>query len=743
MPRRFCLLVYMMRVPLMTLLVLGAALPLAFQTTMFHGVADLEESQVFGAAFLAFLLFSEAITCAFLVLLYGEERADGWQPDATAEQRVSIRSVVALYVVAVICYIVFFASIRSRMLLAPRSPAYDSSFWSPKGFFLVLWPFSWFSSWSSELPSRRTIAPLKSSLCPRFSSLGTASGSTAKSAQLRNVRRTRRRSGQVTRPTAVHSAVFFAQLLGPGYGTPRTNDQPATLHSGHRFAFLLTVGFFVCYIWTGRSVFHELLAPGPWSHQLSAVLFYLLLLVMFWCPLLSGLTFFFDRFRLPALLMLGIALYVLALPNSSDHQFETVDQLKPPRLHNSKSVFVSGRDKIIVVAAAGGGIQSAAWASRVLCGLRQQVPQFSEHVAALSGVSGGSVGAMFYLKCLEGEPQDISAAKAASESSLEAIAWGLTHPDLRRAFLAGLLPSWSGADRGWALEKALLKNAQFRSNDRLLTGDNSQNNWPIILLNSTNAETGDPMVFTNSDFPPGSTKNHQLNSFHARYPGRDVRLETAVRMSAAFPYVSPVARPDQTVKAEHYADGGYFDNSGLFTLSEWLKEATVEQIKQPAAPVHSQPRILFLQIDAFPDSNPSQQGETQKWYYQLYAPVLAMLNVRSEGQIVRDITSGEDLQELLNGRGYATAWAKMRYIPDTNKELCPQQPPLSWHLTSLEKRCIENAWSNVSGSAQGEVQAFLTQGEGYFPEAGCTGKDKQIEKEKQKGPIYVRRCAAK
>jgi len=123
MPRRFCLLVYMMRVPLMTLLVLGAALPLAFQTTMFHGVADLEESQVFGAAFLAFLLFSEAITCAFLVLLYGEERADGWQPDATAEQRVSIRSVVALYVVAVICYIVFFASIRSRMLLAdPSAP---------------------------------------------------------------------------------------------------------------------------------------------------------------------------------------------------------------------------------------------------------------------------------------------------------------------------------------------------------------------------------------------------------------------------------------------------------------------------------------------------------------------------------------------------------------------------------------------------------------------------------------------
>ena len=117
---------------------------------------------------------------------------------------------------------------------------------------------------------------------------------------------------------------LLARILGPGYGTPQTNTEPATLHSGHRFAFLLTAGFFVCYICTGRSAFHELLQPGPWSHQLSPVLFYLLLLIMFWCPLLCGLTFFFDRFRIPALAMLGVALYVLALPNASDHQFDTV-----------------------------------------------------------------------------------------------------------------------------------------------------------------------------------------------------------------------------------------------------------------------------------------------------------------------------------------------------------------------------------------------------------------------------------
>ena len=44
---------------------------------MFHGFADLYPTQVALVAFSAFLLVSAAITCCFLVLLYGSQRADG------------------------------------------------------------------------------------------------------------------------------------------------------------------------------------------------------------------------------------------------------------------------------------------------------------------------------------------------------------------------------------------------------------------------------------------------------------------------------------------------------------------------------------------------------------------------------------------------------------------------------------------------------------------------------------------
>jgi hypothetical protein len=735
MARRFWLLIYMMRVPLMTLGVLGLVLPLAFQTSMFHGVADLEPSQVIGAALLAFLLVSETMTCAFLVLLYGEERADGWQPNAPAEERVSIWSVVALYVVAAMCYVVFLGSIRDRMLLADPSSTISGLRFillATKGLLLGALINLAVFLFVLRFGRPQDDCAIEVFALPAFLIF-------RKSQWInRGVRAVKRRpTSEEFLGTSYGShggaiSSFLARLLGPGYGS-LTNGQPGALGSGHLFAFIMMIVFFAFYIFTGRSVFGQLIQPGPWSHQ-PAVLSYLLLLVMFWCCLLSGLTFFFDRFRLPALLMLSVAFYILALPNSSDHQFETVERPNSLPLQKPEETFHRVHDNVIVVAAAGGGIQSAAWTSRVLCGLRQQVPQFSEHVAAISAVSGGSVGAMFYLKCLE--EQNMNGADGASESSLEAIAWGLTHPDLGRIFLAWLLPSWFHADRGWALEKALLKNTQFRTNDRLLTGENSQTRWPVILLNSTNAETGDPMVFTNGDFPSSPPGNHQLNGFHTLYGGRDVRLETAARMSAAFPYVSPVARPDLPSNGDHYADGGYFDNSGLFTLSEWLKQAAVQL---PLGSTHSHPRILLLQIDAFPDTVRSDEGRPQKWYYQLYAPIFAMLNVRSEGQVVRDITSGEDLQQLLNGKGYATAWAKLRYIPITTEEQpCPHQPPLSWHLTHLEKDCIKNAWSNVSESAQKEVLAFLTQEEGYFPEHDCADNRKD-----KKAAIYVNRCAAK
>src|SRR5258707_840960 len=154
---------------------------------------------------------------------------------------------------------------------------------------------------------------------------------------------------------------------------------------------------------------------------------------------------------------------------SSDHVFSIVERTKAPaKLLRPEEAFRLAPEAVIVVAAAGGGIQSAAWTSRVLCGLRAEIPggAFQKSVLAISGVSGGSVGTLVYLRCLERPEKDVRPAKWSQDSSLEAVAWGLTHPDLRRVFFPGPATRWSLADRGWALERSLLKIAHFERTER-------------------------------------------------------------------------------------------------------------------------------------------------------------------------------------------------------------------------------------------------------------------------------------
>jgi hypothetical protein len=713
--RRRFLLLYMMRVPLLFLFVLGAGLPWAFGTSMFHGVADLALPQVLTAAFLASLLVSTAITSCFLILLYGQERADGWIVQPAPQDRVSLWGVACLYLCGGIGYVIFLFSVyrfmgdAGRVLTGLRG---GFLLYSLCGLLLGLFVVMIFFLGSLRFAKPENDDALEVFAFPAFLIIRKIFGGV----WIRSFKRGTRAQA-APGSYAAHDGFFsglFARL-GPGYGSRPTPGRAPVLHSGHRFVMIVMLIFLAFYWITGESTLRELRNVYDWRSggPSNSVLDFLLLVLIFWSGLLAGLTFLVDRFRFPVLVVLSVFLFSVAQLGSSDHVFSTVDVQSRSALPTPELAFQNAPEPLIVVAAAGGGIQSAAWTSQVLCGLRADgsVNGFQKSVLAISGVSGGSVGAMFYVRCLEAPPDDDSPAKWAQNSSLEAVAWGLTHPDLRRMFIPGPATSWSRADRGWALERSLLKSARFQHVERRLSGEHRNPDWPVLLLNSTDALTGDPFVFTNSQFPgcdPAEPHQfHCVRSLQQNYPNRDVFLETAARMSAAFPYVSPEARPDNPPDKAHLGDGGYFDNSGVFILSEWLKKAV-------SASAPGSKRILILQLDAFPNSEPTDTEKLKKWYYQLGSPINTMLTVRSEGQIVRDTAIGEDLQKLLNADGFQTTWMLVRYTPPAAGEMpdgvaCPLDPPLSWHLTPKEQSCIDTAWKNVRPSLSPEVNTFLAR----------------------------------
>ena len=142
-------------------------------------------------------------------------------------------------------------------------------------------------------------------------------------------------------------------------------------------------------------------------------LFFILWLLLNANWVLSFLAFFLDRWRIPLLVPFTILGIVSTLAPSNDHVYTvlpgaTIQPVSPAdvlrnRWHNSNDC------RVILVATAGGGIQSAAWTARVLAGLQEASSgrpdsqgcfgrsDFASNLTAVSSVSGGAVGAMFFL----------------------------------------------------------------------------------------------------------------------------------------------------------------------------------------------------------------------------------------------------------------------------------------------------------------------------------------------------------
>ena len=386
---------------------------------------------------------------------------------------------------------------------------------------------------------------------------------------------------------------------------------PGHLLSTIVFLFFLVVYFAVC-LWGWPE--------NRAGTRIPALAFLLILLITATWPL-AGLAFFLDRFRVPTLTVVAVWLGLAWILPTSDHVFVThpAPAARVP-LSPADVLGRSGHPVVAVVAASGGGIRAAGWAARVLTGIQETSPDFIESVRFVSAVSGGSVGAMHFVDRCERGPGRCDArglaaiVERAMASSLNEIGWGFAYPDFGRAVFpfVGRLER----DRAWAMERAWARH---------LDGpDTRLSEWrrrvdagaaPAIAFNVTVVETGQRLVIPTADVP-GAV------AFDTLYAGRDVSVLTAVRLSATFPFVTPVARAQRSNGADlpmvHLADGGYVDNGGIGTAAEWL--AVVREADRA-------PPVALIEIDAVVSEKP---GKDRGWPYQLVAPIDGLLAIRTQ-----------------------------------------------------------------------------------------------------------------
>jgi hypothetical protein len=294
--------------------------------------------------------------------------------------------------------------------------------------------------------------------------------------------------------------------------------------------------------------------------------------------------------------------------------------------------------------------------------------------------------------------------KAAGASSLDATAWGLVYPDLWRVF-SGFLLRDKTLDRGWAMEQAWKR--QLTSPDRMLSQWRTglREGWlPAQVLNSTVVETGEQFLLTPLDLPAG----WRTRRFDDVYPGYDLPVVTAARLSATFPWVSPIAQargeegsPPKGFRQLHLADGGYYDNFGVVTAVNWLRSllpSHLDDLRRRG--------VLLVLIRAFPEAAEPEAGgggarARQGWLFATAGPLLAMYNVRTSAQAFHNNAEVGLLKELWE-RGY-----KVRL--DVAAFELEKKAPLSWRLTDAERRAILNGWNEPRN------RASLRVVKGLFP----------------------------
>jgi len=342
-----------------------------------------------------------------------------------------------------------------------------------------------------------------------------------------------------------------------------------------------------------------------------------------------------------------------SVSNAFDSWFERLQAQYPPG--------PDGKYPVFLVATEGGGIRAGYWTAAVLTSLTDTVPTFSDHLFAISAVSGGALGASVYdallvrrgdskvqLEEIEytrqpGEPSSLRlAAKAMlSQDALAPLLAAMTQPDFAQRFIPfAFLPDRAralqgGWDRAW--RTTISRNgvpddtfaggflAMLRGRERTI---------PSLFLNGTIVETGQRIITSNLQIF-GTNQHHELAKSVDLLAalGADVSVSTAVNNSARFSYVAPAGTLlraetgnggsplscDPGQPCEHVVDGGYFENSGSATASDLLSTLAASKYAS-----RIQVHVIFIQFRLA--EPPPVNGE--RFANEALSPVRALLSVR-------------------------------------------------------------------------------------------------------------------
>ncbi len=374
-------------------------------------------------------------------------------------------------------------------------------------------------------------------------------------------------------------------------------------------------------------------------------------------------------------------------------------------LQNWKNKQTSDTPVLFIINTSGGGMRSATFTVNVLQKLDSITNgQLMPHTFLINGASGGLLGAAYFrelyyqkLKNNKINLHDRSYAKNISRDLLNPLFSSLVSRDITGPTRTFNTNGYSyPRDRGYAFEQKLNYNTRGLLNKKI--GDyklaEEQATIPLIFFNSVITRDGREMIISTHParflMQPLIDSVHiastvpdaiDFTSFFQKQNPLNLRLLSAMRMNATFPYVLPnVWLPSDPVI--DVMDAGLRDNFGQQTtlrfidnFKEWLQQNTS--------------KVVLIQI------RDRQVGDWQRPYEPngvlsfLTKPILLL---QHSWYKLQDYHQTDELNYLSQAFGSQFYKISFQYIPTkTNTNAA-----LSFHLTASEKIDVEAALNDSS-----------------------------------------------
>nr|WP_246485177.1 patatin-like phospholipase family protein [Chitinophaga qingshengii] len=366
------------------------------------------------------------------------------------------------------------------------------------------------------------------------------------------------------------------------------------------------------------------------------------------------------------------------------------------------------KPQLIVLNFSGGGSRSATWTLNVLQRLDSLLQgRLMKHTVLMTGASGGMLGASYFRELYYQQQMgkhirltDSIYSDRVSRDLLNSVFSAMAVNDFITPWRSFKLDNKRYAkDRGYAFEMQLNQNTDNALNKILRDYKAPEQNAeiPMLIWNATiNADgrrlmiSPQPISYLCSPqylYPTRQVRDIDgvdFAQYFANQDAMDLRVTSAIRMCATFPYVLPnTFLPSNPIV--DVMDAGIRDNFGqqttlryLYTFSKWINENTSG--------------VVYIQIRDTRKNDITPIKKTKDLSDLLFEPLFTM---QQHWSAMQDFDQ-DDLVNYMEG-----------YFPNKFHRIIFQYVPqkqdkgaaLSWHLTSREKLDIAHAIDNPANQS--------------------------------------------